>query len=443
MSSDGIANLDPLATAFVFDAIDLGMQYAELEANGFIPFATILGKDGSKQVWKLFDNSRDDSTVEGGVDLGRQRLREVDETVHCVTLVYDGYFTGDGGRTEAVFVEAYELGRQAGVHMCQRYERHDGGVSLIGNPLLFDDETQPLVPADRSAPELPNLGPRARQFTLDAIERGIEHVEGGAPGFTPFAAILGDDGSSDVWRFADDDDPNFQVGDAVALGRERLLSVDRTSHCVTLVWGSALQDEDNAGVVFAEGYELGRPAGVLLAQQYEWLDHDRVVRIGDPVVLEEPEPLVPADRLGEFDNLDAQSGDFVFETIDLALEHAAESEHGFLPFATVLARDGSKELARLVDDEDNPTIEGGVMLGRQRLREVNGSAHCVTLCWDGYLTLEGRRTDAVFVEGYELGRPVGVLLAQRYERHSGGLDRIDVPVLCEEPEPLVPPKEPR
>lgn len=48
MSSDGIANLDPLATAFVFDAIDLGMQYAELEANGFIPFATILGKDGSK-----------------------------------------------------------------------------------------------------------------------------------------------------------------------------------------------------------------------------------------------------------------------------------------------------------------------------------------------------------------------------------------------------------
>lgn len=442
MSSDGIANLDPLATGFAFDAIDLGMQYAELEANGFVPFATILGKDGSKQVWKLFDHDLDNSTVEGGVALGRQRLREIDESAHCVTLVYDGYFTGDGERTEAVFVEAYELGRPAGVHLCQRYERHDGGVNLIGNPLLCDDQTQPMVPPDRSVRQLPNLGAQAQQVTLDAIERGIEQVEAGEPDFAPFATILGSDGSREVWRFTDDD-PDFRVGDAIALGRERLLSVDRTAHCVTLVWGGALPDEDNAGVVFAEGYELGRPAGVLLAQQYEWLDHDRVVRIGDPLVLEEPEPLVPADRFGEFDNLDAQSGDFVFEAIDVALEHAGESGHGFLPFVTVLGRDGSKEISQLVDDEDHPTIEGGVALGRQRLREVDESAHCVTLCWDGYLTLEGSRTDAVFVEGYELGRPAGVLLAQRYERHNGGLDRIDVPVLCEEPRPLVPPKESR
>lgn len=74
-------------------------------------------------------------------------------------------------------------------------------------------------------------------------------------------------------------------------------------------------------------------------------------------------------------NLDAWSGDFVFETIDRALECAAESEQGFIPFATVLGRDGSKELAHLVDDEDNPTIEGSVALGRQRPREVYGSVH--------------------------------------------------------------------
>lgn len=63
------------------------------------------------------------------------------------------------------------------------------------------------------------------------------------------------------------------------------------------------------------------------------------------------------------------------------------------------------------------------------------------LCWDS--TLEGERTDAVFVEGYELGRPAGVLLAGRYERHCGGVSRVEVPLLREEPEPLVPPMESR
>ncbi|MCI2422538.1 hypothetical protein MOQ72_34435 [Saccharopolyspora sp. K220] len=305
MSSDGcptLDNLDEASIGFLFDAVDLGMEYAKLEANGFVPLATVLGEDGSKNIWKLFENNQNDWTVEGGVALGRQKLQEVDDATHCVTLIYDGYFTGDGERTEAVFVEAYELGRPAGVLMAQRYERRGGGLNLIGNPMLLEDEQEPLVPPDRPAAEFPNLGPEATKFTRDAIELGLQQVETGQSIFMPFATVLAADGSRDLWRFVDDEaDPT--VGGALDLAHQRLQSVDQTSRCVALVWGGDLPDEDGEGAVFVEGYELGCPIGVVMVQPYQRLfgdddDDHRVIRMGDPFVLEEREPLVPPRPTG-------------------------------------------------------------------------------------------------------------------------------------------------
>jgi hypothetical protein len=37
------------------------------------------------------------------------------------------------------------------------------------------------------------------------------------------------------------------------------------------------------------------------------------------------------------------------------------------------------------------------------------------VAWDGYLTVEGERTDAVFVEAYEAGAESSTLLAQSYK----------------------------
>ncbi|GLY67554.1 hypothetical protein [Amycolatopsis taiwanensis] len=448
MSSNGcptLDNLDDRSREWLFDAVDLGMKYTELDENGFVPLATILGEDGSKNVLKLVGDENASWSQEDAVALGREKLRELDEDAHCVTLVYDGYFTGDGGRTEAVFVEAYELGRPAGVHMCQRYERRGGGVRLIGNPMLLDDEKEPLVPPDRPAVEYPNLGPEAKSFALEAIQLGLERAEAGDFRIIPFATILGGDGSRDLWRFVDDEaDPT--VGGGLDLGRQRLLSVDRSSHCVSLVWGGDMEPDDSrgefspTGVVFVECYELGRPAGVVLAQAY-LRDDDFFALSGGVQVLEEAEPLVPADRFADFPNLDATSGDFTYELVDLALEQAAAYDAGFLPFAAILGKDGSRDIWRLVDDENSPTVEGCAALARQRLRELDGSAHCAALVWDGYITFEGEeQTEAVFVESFELGRPAGVLVVQRYGRYDGGFDRIGIPAVCDEPGPLVPPR---
>ncbi|MGW1677305.1 hypothetical protein [Saccharopolyspora sp. NPDC002376] len=287
-------NLDNASSAFLFETVDLGMEYVKQSEGTFIPFATILSENGEKGITKFIGDEDDDSwTQEDMVALGRQKLRDLDEDPHCVALVHDGYFTGDGGRTEAVFVEAYELGRPTGVHMCQRYERRNGEISLIGNPILFDDTAEPLVSADRQKVEFAHLSSEAKRFALDAIGVGIEDVEPEAAIMTPFAAVVGEDGSPEMWRLVDDEnDPT--VGGGLDLGREQLASVDRTALFVALVWGGErLDDEDQDGAVFVEVYELGRPAGVQLVQQYRRIDHDRVALLGDPQVLDETEPLVP------------------------------------------------------------------------------------------------------------------------------------------------------
>lgn len=147
--------------------------------------------------------------------------------------------------------------------------------------------------------------------------------------------------------------------------------------------------------------------------------------------------------LTDFENLGEAAGEFVFQTIDIGMEQAEVSD--FTPFVTMLAADGGTVVCRMDVEQGEYSGEEAVEYCRAHLRTVDPSAvNAVAVIWDGYLTLDDDRTEAVFVEGYELGRPVGVLMAQRYERTTGELTRIGNPVLLShEPEPLVPPRRRR
>ena len=147
--------------------------------------------------------------------------------------------------------------------------------------------------------------------------------------------------------------------------------------------------------------------------------------------------------LTEFEHLGEESGDFIFRTIDIGMESAATTDTGFTPFVTILPPDGGTVVCRMDVAEGEYGGEEGVEFCRDHLRSVDPSVRCVAVVWDGYVTLDDVRTEALFVEGYELGRPVGVLMAQRYERFNGELNRLGNPVLLsQQPEPLVPPRRP-
>jgi len=148
--------------------------------------------------------------------------------------------------------------------------------------------------------------------------------------------------------------------------------------------------------------------------------------------------------LTDFEHLSRESGDFVFATIDIGMQEAATTDVGFTPFVTLQASDGGMVVCHMDTGEGEYNGEEGVAFCREHLRTVDPSVRCVAIVWDGYVTLDDRRTEAVFVEAYELGQPVGVLMAQRYERVGDEIHLYENPAkLGDEPEPLVPRPMPR
>lgn len=136
-----------------------------------------------------------------------------------------------------------------------------------------------------------------------------------------------------------------------------------------------------------------------------------------------------------FDDISSASTDLIFAALDYAVENAEIAEEGFTPFA-FLQSPGGRGLTRFVSG-DGADLADSLAAGREALRVVEAEVTCVALAWDGYHTLDGRRSESVFVEGYEIGQDRGVLLAQRYSRESGTLRTDGNPILIGEPAPLV------
>jgi len=136
--------------------------------------------------------------------------------------------------------------------------------------------------------------------------------------------------------------------------------------------------------------------------------------------------------MATFDDLDETSEALLFQARDYGLENAGIAADGFVPFAMVAHDDGQRKLLRFVADGHDEAV----VQARNKLSTVDDDVHCVALTWDGYLTVEGKRSAAVFVEAFELGRPAGVLIAQRYKRKRKRIEQVGNAALCDHPAPL-------
>jgi hypothetical protein len=141
----GLEHLSDAATDLMFAAVDYGVENAAFDTEGFTPFAMLGHRDGKRSLMRFAADGGIPAALAGA----REALSSVDDTVTAVTLCWDGYRTDDDVRSEAVFVEAYELGQPAGVLVAQLYERVDDRVEPRGNPRLCDSPA-PLVTSVRS-----------------------------------------------------------------------------------------------------------------------------------------------------------------------------------------------------------------------------------------------------------------------------------------------------
>ncbi len=107
-----------------------------------------------------------------------------------------------------------------------------------------------------------------------------------------------------------------------------------------------------------------------------------------------------------------------FFALDHAMESVVASGGPLVPFAVVTGSGGISQ-----GDVSIARFPGDMERGQEEARKhvSDSGASTAAVAWDGFLTVEGKRSDAVFVEAFEVGDSESVVLAQRYA--SSGLLR--------------------
>jgi hypothetical protein len=117
--------------------------------------------------------------------------------------------------------------------------------------------------------------------------------------------------------------------------------------------------------------------------------------------------------------------DFALFALDHATDSVLPSGGPLVPFA-LIEKGGNRELFRFPGD-----LTEGIENARQSVR-ASERPYLAAVAWDGYLTVEGTRTDAVYVEAFKAGDTESLIFAQRY----GRADRIGNAAMVGRGQPL-------
>jgi hypothetical protein len=150
-------------------------------------------------------------------------------------------------------------------------------------------------------------------------------------------------------------------------------------------------------------------------------------------------PNLTAQEVFAVSNDFAPSAEFV-EFFSLAIEHAfgsiADRGGPLIPFAMTVSIDGQQRLTRFLAER----LEEGLERAIQHVDVHQHDLAMYAIAWDGYVTLEGERADAVLVEAGERKDRRSVIFCQRYREVRAGLLRrkrrrsIGEPAMVDRPE---------
>ena len=101
--------------------------------------------------------------------------------------------------------------------------------------------------------------------------------------------------------------------------------------------------------------------------------------------------------------------DLVFLALDHGVDSVRESGGPLIPFVMFVNND-ELMLQRFATER----LEEGPEQAREAIAALPASVMAYALAYDGYITIEGTKFDAILVEASERGRPAGVRMAQRY-----------------------------
>jgi hypothetical protein len=119
----------------VFLALDHGVDSVRSDGGPLIPFV-VYEEDGERKLQR-FATER----LEKGPEQAREAIAVSPASVTAYALAYDGFITIEDTKFDAIFVEASERGRPAGVRMAQRYKTGESlkSFEMVGNPALLGE----------------------------------------------------------------------------------------------------------------------------------------------------------------------------------------------------------------------------------------------------------------------------------------------------------------
>jgi hypothetical protein len=117
--------------------------------------------------------------------------------------------------------------------------------------------------------------------------------------------------------------------------------------------------------------------------------------------------------------------DWAVKALELGFDCIAESDHA--PFALISQRGTEhliefKEASGIIDEEL-------VNVGKRAVRASFADADIYAVVWDGCLTADDKKHDAIFAEAGERGSREAFVFAQKYRPTKGGLKHVDKPML--------------
>jgi len=107
----------------------------------------------------------------------------------------------------------------------------------------------------------------------------------------------------------------------------------------------------------------------------------------------------------------------VHDLVWTALDHGLGSVEGGGPLTPFVIREEADVVS--VHRFVAPTLEDGLDQARAFARRSGPATTCVAIVYDGYLTLDGVRRDAIFVQAQAAGATTSDLFAQQYESRDG------------------------
>ena len=108
-------------------------------------------------------------------------------------------------------------------------------------------------------------------------------------------------------------------------------------------------------------------------------------------------------------NIDEKLLALIFLCLDHGIDSIRDIEGPLIPYS-ITENDGKRNLDRFLSDR----VEDGVAAAKTSIKNLDPIPEFAAITYDGYVTVENEKYDAVIVEGYDRKDLDGHIFAQRY-----------------------------